>query len=211
LETQSQLFLDKLLRNGHDIVQSGQRMHSNHTDIGKRMTRNRGQRSFTVIAKSSSHHGFVTIPAKAPWTPQTTARTPMAAAASVVPSSDVRASAPVDARRVLPSLIAWEPPSLEPAPVLEPEPPLPRVRRMPVPGTIEDAPRRRGRPRKHPLPVEMPAAVIPPAVARQPEPAPVVAAPRAEPLKAAPRRERPDGSGLRLGERWKRRLPRSCW
>lgn len=179
------------------------------------MTRNRERRSFTVAAKSSGHQGFVSIPAKAPRVPQAAARKPVSLDPWAVPSEAAFASvpsAPVDAepRRILPNLIAWEAPPPEAEPDVAPEPPLPRVRRVTPQGMIEGAPRPRGRPRKVPLPVELPAPVI-----RKPDPAPALAAPSVAPREptpvAASRRDRPESQNLRLGERWKRRLPRSCW
>ncbi|GEP11196.1 DNA-binding protein [Methylobacterium gnaphalii] len=176
------------------------------------MTRNRGRRSFTVAAKSSGQSGFVTIPVKAPRVPQA-ARQAAAPATSAVFSEPVSATAPpadVTPRRILPSLIAWEAPAPEPEAVFTPEPPLPRVRRVTPQGALDDAPRRRGRPRKRPLPVDMA-----PTVMHEPEPAPAapVVSPVAQPTPAtaARRRDQPDGTRLRLGERWKRRLPRACW
>lgn len=176
------------------------------------MTRNRGRRSFTVAAKSSGQSGFVTIPVKAPRAAKA-ARQVSAAPSSAAFSEPAPASASASElmpRRILPSLIAWEAPVPEPEPAFTPEPPLPRVRRITPQGTLDDAPRRRGRPRKHPLPVD-----TAPVVARTPEPEPVpVTAPAVSPVaqaKPAMRRVQPDGVRLPLGERWKRRLPRACW
>jgi hypothetical protein len=175
------------------------------------MSRNRERRSFTVAAKSSGQSGFVTIPVKAPRVPQA-ARQALAPAVSAAFSDPVPAATPpadLSPRRILPSLIAWEAPAPEPEPEYTPEPPLPRVRRVTPQGTLDDAPRRRGRPRKHPLPAE---TVAPVAQAIEPEPIPV-ASPVAQTRPAAPaqRRVQPEGARLRLGERWKRRLPRACW
>ncbi|GEP01807.1 DNA-binding protein [Methylobacterium haplocladii] len=179
------------------------------------MTRNRERRSFTVAAKSSGHQGFVSIPAKAPRVPLPAARKPLALGPWAVPDEVAPAavpSVPADAepRRILPNLNAWEAPAPEPAPEFAPEPPLPRVRRPALQSTLDGAPRRRGRPRKVPLPTETPAPAM-----QEPEPAPVLAAPRVEPPPARPapvsRQARPASETLRLGERWKRRLPRSCW
>ncbi|GLS43716.1 DNA-binding protein [Methylobacterium brachythecii] len=177
------------------------------------MTRYRERRSFTVAAKSSGQSGFVTIPVKAPRAPQA-ARQALAAPTPAAFAELAPAAAPaaeVTPRRVLPSLIAWEAPVPEPEPAFTPEPPLPRVRRATPQGTLEDGPRRRGRPRKHPLPID-----TAPAVERKPEPAPIAAptvspVAQATPAKPALRRVQPDGTRLRLGERWKRRLPRACW
>ncbi len=189
---------------------------ANLKDIRESMPRNRERRSFTVAAKSSGHQGFVSIPAKAPRVPQPTPRKPpalgpWAEAAEVAPAAAPSAIG-TEPRRILPNLNAWEAPAPAPAPDVVAEPPLPRVRRPAPQGTFDGAPRRRGRPRKVPLSPDPPAPAL-----HEPEPVPALAAPRVElaPMRAAPvpapRKARPTSETLRLGERWKRRLPRACW
>ncbi|MFH6786506.1 MULTISPECIES: hypothetical protein [Methylobacterium] len=134
------------------------------------------------------------------------------------------------AKRVLPSLIAPPEPEPEPEAAPEPEPKLPRVRRY---RAAEPAPRRAAGPR--------PAFVWPEdwpdeAPIQTPAPVAVPVAPRIEskiqvPTSQAPKMQAPDAApqgsdageirlrtkrragdeDLRIGQRWKRRLPRVCW
>lgn len=173
------------------------------------MLRNRVRRPFTVEAKSSGQTRHVSIPSKQPRQPQKrTGRTetatlwPALDAGVVVPQPPVE---PVqERRRILPSLIVAEVQELEPEAAIEPEE-LPRVRRVSRPvETPEGAPRRRGRPRK--VIVEQAVEVVEQVAAELPQAA-------AETITTISRR-RPARTGsetLRLGERWKRRLPKVCW
>ncbi|KQQ14281.1 DNA-binding protein [Methylobacterium sp. Leaf123] len=175
------------------------------------MLRNRGRRPFTVEAKSNGQTRFVSIPSKLPREAQK--RAGHAEAAALWPSLEAAASSPrtpsdeaaPEHRRILPSLLVAEVPEPEAEPVIEPEV-LARVRRVAPPSTAPDgAPRRRGRPRKVPIPNAV--AVVEPAVPEPPQPVTETA-----PLVVSRRRsDRPGSETLRLGERWKRRLPRVCW
>lgn len=174
------------------------------------MLRNRGRRPFTVEAKSNGQTRFVSIPSKLPREAQK--RAGHAEAAALWPSLEADApglrtpsdEAAPEQRRILPSLLVAEVPEPEAEPAIEPEV-LPRVRRVSPPSTAsEDAPRRRGRPRKVPIPNTVEA--VEPAAPEPPQPVAETTPPV--------RRRRPDRPGsetLRLGERWKRRLPRVCW
>lgn len=173
------------------------------------MQRNRVRRTFTVEAKSSGQTRHVSIPSKQPREPQkrigrTEAATlwPALDAAAVLPQS---VAAPVQVhRRILRSLLVADVQGLESEPALKPEE-LPRARGVsgPIEAT-EGAPRRRGRRRK--VIVEQAAEVV-----EQLAPEPPQAA--AETVTAISRRrlDRTGSEKLRLGERWKRRLPRVCW
>ena len=173
------------------------------------MLRNKTRRSFTVETKHGLKQGRAIINAKAPRTPREGARSAFAAPSTIhSPKLDALAQAEAgkDAspKRILPSLVTWEASAPEPAPALPPEPPLPRVRRVVPLATTDEAPRRRGRPKKVALdhPVALPAVLAdtPPA----PAPAPV-AAPSMRPVRS----DRSEAAGLARGERWKRRLPRA--
>ncbi|CAO4184711.1 DNA-binding protein [Methylorubrum populi] len=192
------------------------------------MLRNRVRRPFTVEAKASGQTRSVTIPSKQPQEPRKrTGQAEAAAAAARIWSSleaaPTPSAAPVEAhsehRRILPSLLVVEVPEPEPEPVSVPEE-LFRVRRVPAPEPAETAPRRRGRPRKDAARTE---TALPPEATETPAIAPVepdmpefpdMPEPMAETASPLVRRRRPDRTGsetLRLGERWKRRLPRVCW
>lgn len=169
------------------------------------MLRNRVQRPFTVEAKSSGQSRHVSIPSKQPREPHK--RTGRAETATLWPLLDagvVVSQHPVEPvqerRRILPSLIVAE--AQEPA--AEPNE-LPRVRRASRPIEVsEGAPRRRGRPRK--VIVQPAVEVVEQVAAELPQAA-------AETVTTISRR-RPVRTGsetLRLGERWKRRLPKVCW
>lgn len=182
------------------------------------MLRNRVRRPFTVEAKASGQARSITIPSKQPREPRkrTGQDEAAAAAARLWPSFETapaNSPSPVETapehRRILPSLLVVEVQEPEPEPTPEPEE-LFRVRRLPAVEPAETAPRRRGRPRKEAArpdaTVQRDAAVIEPVEPELPRPA----------AEAAPlvRHRRPDRTGsetLRLGERWKRRLPRVCW
>ncbi|TGD97996.1 hypothetical protein [Methylobacterium nonmethylotrophicum] len=130
------------------------------------------------------------------------------------------------AKRVLPSLIAPPEPEPEPAPAPEPEPKLPRVRRY---RAAEPAPRRAGPrpafvwPEDWPDedPIQAPAPIALPAAHKIKAPTiqvPKIQAPRVEAAQApdageirARAKRRTADEDLRVGQRWKRRLPRVCW
>ncbi|KAB1074301.1 hypothetical protein [Methylobacterium planeticum] len=121
--------------------------------------------------------------------------------------------APAEKRRVLPSLLVPEP--VEAEPELPPEPRLPRVRRAAVKTQPVDAQRAKRLPEPVRAEITGRAAAEAQAVlqaAALVQPAPGGAEPAsAEAALARSRRERRGLPGLRAGERWKRRLPRSCW
>lgn len=139
------------------------------------------------------------------------------------------------AKRVLPSLIAPPEPEPEPEAAPEPEPKLPRVRRY---RAAEPAPRRAAGPRPafvwpedwpDEAPIQTPAPIAVPAApridskiqvpthqvpVRQASTVPAgEAAPQAsESGEIRPRAKRRGAEeDLRIGQRWKRRLPRVCW
>ncbi|TFZ57733.1 DNA-binding protein [Methylorubrum sp. Q1] len=174
------------------------------------MLRNRGRRPFTVEAKSNGQTRFVSIPSKLPREAQK--RAGHAEAAALWPSLEAAApsvrtsadEAPPEHRRILPSLLVAEVQEPESEPAIEPEV-LPRVRRVAPPSTTpEGAPRRRGRPRKVPIPNAI-------EVVEQPVPEPPQPVTETTPLVSRRRSDRAGSETLRLGERWKRRLPRVCW
>ncbi|MCJ2047994.1 DNA-binding protein [Methylobacterium sp. J-078] len=178
--------------------------------------RKQTRRSFTVEIKHSITSGRSFIPTKQPRVPRKGKSTDKALA-DPSPAETGRDAAPApglaecaEPRRILPSLIVWEPPQPDPEPEVAHEAPLPRVRRV-VPSLGADGmPRRRGRPRKV-VPEGEPVVVAPP----------VPAPPRIEalvPARAVPvalvrpqRVARPEVAALPRAERWKRRLPRACW
>lgn len=172
------------------------------------MQRDRVRRPFTVEAKSSGQTRHVSIPSKQSREPQkrigrTEATTMWPFDAAVTVTQPV--AEPVqEPRRILPSLIVTEAQEPEPEPTIKPDE-LPRVRRVSQPiEASEGAPRRRGRPRK--VIVQQAAEVVEQVAPEIPE-----AVTETAPI---PSRRRPDRTGsetLRLGERWKRRLPRVCW
>lgn len=172
------------------------------------MQRNRVRRPFTVEAKSSGQTRHVSIPSKQSREPQK--RTGQTEASSLWPfDAAVAAAQPLaepirEHRRILPSLIVSEVQEPEPEPTIKPDE-LPHVRRVSQPiEASEGAPRRRGRPRKV---IVQQAAEMAEQVASEP---PQVVAQTASIVS----RRRPDRTGsetLRLGERWKRRLPQVCW
>lgn len=176
--------------------------------------RNRVRRSFTVEAKTSGQARHVSIPSKLPREPgrrtgKSEAETLWPSLDAIAPASQPPAEAAPEHRRILPSLLVAEVQEPEPEAAVEPEE-LPRVRRVSSPiAPTENAPRRRGRPRKVPVQeaVEVTAEVVEQA-------APKPAQPVAETAPIIVSRRRPDRAGsekLRLGERWKRRLPKACW
>ncbi len=156
--------------------------------------RNVSRRSFTVEVKSTGRRASTIIPTRVAAAPAPVPQTLFSPAAA--PREPV-----AEKRRVLPNLIEPEVPEIEIAP----------------PPVAEDAPPRRprGRPRKHPLPVNaLPMSPLPVARAAivAPEPVVVAAPPPVEAAAPAPaprkRKEMP-GAELPRGERWKtRRLGR---
>ena len=183
------------------------------------MLRNRVRRPFTVEAKATGQNRFVSIPSKLP---SATKRAGPGAAAMPWPPLDPaadtapRAEPAAEQRRVLPNLLVPLPPEPEPEPVLEAEA-LPRVRRVPAPPPSDEAPRRRGRPRKVPVAAAEPAAPAP-AITERPvaERPPIETAAETPPPGSMPaavrlRLSREGSERLSRAERWKRRLPRRCW
>ena len=173
------------------------------------MQRNRIRRTFTVEAKSSGQTRHVSIPSKQPREPHK--RTGRAGATSLWPSLDAAASVPQasaepikEQRRILPSLIVTEVYEPEPEPTIKPEE-LVRVRRVSPPAAaVEGAPRRRGRPGK--VIVQQAVEVVEQAARELPE-----AVTEIVPIISRRRPDRTGSETLRLGERWKRRLPKVCW
>lgn len=193
------------------------------------MLRKQGRRSFTVEVKAGTSGGRTSIPAKPPRVSSKVARAATSAGSAATLFAEEVFRSPEDARfpegagspdgtkaepsrRVLPSLIVWEPPASEAEPEPVREEPLPRVRRvLPAQGP-EEAPRRRGRPRK-----VVPALVMPDEVPQEPSAEPA-RPPVPERMAAVAPVSVPVTRGARIGalglsraERWKRRLPRACW
>lgn len=173
------------------------------------MQRNRVRRTFTVEAKSSGQTRHVSIPTKQPREPQK--RIGRTEATTLRPALDAAAAAPQSVaapvqehRRILPSLLVADVQEPESEPAIKPEE-LPHARGVSrsIEAT-EGALRRRGRRRK--VIVEQAAEVV---EQLAPEPPQAVA----ETVTAITRRrlDRTGSEKLRLGERWKRRLPRVCW
>ena len=172
------------------------------------MQRNRVRRPFTVEAKSSGQTRHVSIPHKQSREPQkrigrieATTMWPFGAAVTVTQpvAEPIR-----EHRRILPSLIVTEAQEPEPEPAIKPDE-LPRVRRVSQPiEASEGAPRRRGRPRK--VIVQQAAEVVEQVALEMPE-----AVTETTTIISRRRQDRTGSETLRLGERWKRRLPRVCW
>jgi hypothetical protein len=118
------------------------------------------------------------------------------------------ASKAKEPRRILPSLIAWEPSKPESDPQVLPEDPLPRVRRAVMPQNADNALSRKDRPE---TPTPEPEDAIP----AQPEalPTQTLVPVQAVSVKAAraDRSARAEEVVLPRAERWKRRLHRACW
>ena len=146
--------------------------------------------------------------------------TPITIEAEAPRVAEPRAPEP-EKRRVLPSLLAPEPEPVaaEPESAFAAEPRLPRVRRIaakPWPQAQPTWAQAEARAAAD-APLVHAKILVSPA---QPAPSahelgstgPGIAEPgSAEPAAARLRRERRGMPGLRAGERWKRRLPRSCW
>lgn len=178
----------------------------------RRMLRSRVRRSFTVEVKSKSRQAPAwpepPSPSSVDWAaldPASFAPKPADPApkpADPAPKAAVPAEKP---RRILPSLIVAEPEPEPDMPAETREPRLPRVRRVKPPQARPEAPQAE---RSWSFAdIEDAELESPEPVAAQheaPRPAPVAAPAR---KLAAPRNAEP---ALRPGERWKRRLPRSC-
>ena len=187
------------------------------------MTRNRVRRPFAVEVKQRGRSASASADQQTPsglWgtidlaeepvrpsvsTKTTTKITPPRITAPAMLGAASAALAKAEIRRVLPSLIA-PPPEPDEPPADEVEPRLPRVRRVVVRKATRaaaPAPRPDAAPAS-PAPIEPPRpAARPPQVADGPA---RIVAPR--PARARPGRP---PETLRIGERWKRRLPRVCW
>jgi hypothetical protein len=183
------------------------------------MLRKQTRRSFTVEIKYSPPSGRSAIPAKPPQAPRKGKHlaSPTPSLASLFEQKAIPASITGDAvepRRILPSLIVWEPSAPEPEIVVQPEAPVPRVRRPVPPQEADQAPRRRGRPLKlklEPEPAaETPTPILLERMRAHPE-SPGSSQAMSETPARPPRTARIEGSGLPRAERWKRRLPRACW
>lgn len=184
------------------------------------MLRKQARRSFTVEIKQSSTSGRSFIPIKPP---QALGKgkylaSPTSSSASVFEQKTLLTSVTGEAtepRRILPSLIVWEPSAPEPEFDVQPEVPLPRVRRaVPLQEAAKEAPHRRGKPPKlklEPEPAVETAIVIhDEPVLLRPEGSVSSGSLPKTPVPS-PRNTRPDTAGLSRAERWKRRLPRACW
>lgn len=181
--------------------------------------RKQARRSFTVEIKHSTTSGRSFIPTKSPQGRESGKHlaSPSPSWASVFEEKAASASVTGEAaepRRILPSLIAWEPSAPKREFDRQPEPPMPRVRRAVALQEAAEAPRRRGRPPKlklEPEPVAETAILIPsgPMLPVPERPVSSQVAPVA--LVRHPRSARIEGAGLPRAERWKRRLPRACW
>jgi hypothetical protein len=193
------------------------------------MTRNRARPSFTVEIKRTRNSPLVAAPGESPRlpseTPKPAARNLWAGtglieeataatqsgrfddpAPALPPARAPAAASAAPSRRVLQSLIL--PP--EPPPPPEPEPgeeeePMYRIRRR---RPAAPRPASTGFVWPEDWPDEPPVAAAPAPVPAPPAPAPVaLAAVRTEAEAPRPKRREDD---LRVGERWKRRLPRYC-
>jgi hypothetical protein len=183
------------------------------------MLRKPARRSFTVEIKHSTASKQSFIPPKPPRGLSTAKRPPNPMLASTLASKE-RVISPVsgpagapEPRRILPSLIAWEPSKTELELKVQPEPPLPRVRRVAPAQTVDEVPPCSGEPLEaglEPSTATETARSIhsvptPPRLegfASSPSTVTPISNPRGARLKAA---------GLSRAERWKRRLPRACW
>jgi hypothetical protein len=173
------------------------------------------RRSFTVEIKQGATSGRTFIPTRSPQSEDKSRRvaSPAAELLSVFgskvvsPSSDAKVDEP---RRILPSLIAWKPSEPESEPEAQLEPQLPRVRRVATAETNGGVPRRKGRPRKAEATVEPAISDQSVSIASCSEVS-VLSSAIPVALVRSHRSARPDVTGLRRAERWKRRLPRACW
>lgn len=177
--------------------------------------RKQGRQSFTVEVKTGPMGSRTSIPAKPSRVPRKGMRavdpaSPIAAVFAQEVFRPLESGKAETSRRILPSLIAWEPAAPEAEPELVREPPLPRVRRVLPAPVAEEAPRRRGRPRKVATPVltDPDIARAAPTESTNHSPSAPVAAVAEMPVRRSPRIE---AAGLSRADRWKRRLPRACW
>lgn len=177
--------------------------------------RKQTRRSFTVEIKHSPLSGRTSIPAKPRQVPEQAKRLtdPVPALLSVFePRAMSTADAPKakETRRILPSLVAWQPSEPASASQVIPEAPLPPVRRVVTHPRISDSSPPTDRPQ-----TPAPEAAIEAAIEARPE---LPHAHNLEPVQPTPvsftradRSVRVEGAVLPRGERWKRRLPRACW
>lgn len=169
------------------------------------MSRNRVRRSFTVETKVRGRQAPAFLPVRAPLLENVPER-PAHRLFEAVPAPSAERPEP---RRILPNLIPAPAVEPEPEPVHAAEPRLPRVRRVALRRAKAEA-----EPAVQPKPKARPEAAKPRPAAKV-VPAPVASAPADVPpprvAEQAPRRSRREGEDLRIGERWKRRLPRVCW
>ena len=184
------------------------------------MLRKQARRSFTVEIKHSTTSGRSFIPIKPP---QALGRgkhlaSPTSSSASIFEQKASLTSVTGEAaepRRILPSLIVWEPSAPEPEFDVQPEAPLPRVRRAgPLQEAAKEAPHRRGKPpqlKLEPEPAAETAIVIHDEPVRPRPEGSVSSGSLPKTPVPSPRNTRPDAAGLSRAERWKRRLPRACW
>lgn len=117
-------------------------------------------------------------------------------------------------RRILPSLIAWEPSAPELEFDRQPEPPMPRVRRAVSLQEVPEGSRRRGRPPKLKLEPKLAAETAIPIPSEPMLPAPESPmSSQVAPVRLVrhSRSAQIEGAGLPRAERWKSRLPRACW
>ena len=184
------------------------------------MTRNRVRRSFTVEVKSrsrlaSSVHEAPKSSSPPPsvlWAGTDLSRELARLAEAPVAIAD-RAPAQkvvekIEARRVLPSLLAAEPITVEPAPAPVREPRLPRVRRVSERTKVQpkldavSAPANSAASRSRPLAGKTGDRASPVGPVLNAAPVAVLRTMKARrKVEPAPK----------AGERWKRRLPRACW
>lgn len=171
------------------------------------MSRNRVRRSFTVETKARGRQAPAFLPVRAALLENKSERS----ASRLFEAATTPCAERPEPRRILPSLISPPVAEPEPEPVREVEAPLPRVRRVAV---------RQSKPKLEAEPKAQPRAAkaLPVAAAKVPSaPAAASVQPAMLPLRTAeaadraPRRPRRESEDLRLGERWKRRLPRVCW
>lgn len=183
----------------------------------ERTLRKQVRRTFTVEFKHNALLGRSVIPAKPPRDLERTKRPTSAAPSSGTMLADKAAAAlgraqASERRRVLPSLIDWN--LSEPEPEVQPDPPLPRVRRVaPTRSVDETLPDNSG---ASGVEVELGPAgetgrsVRPASISPRSEIAEPSEATPAAPL-AKTRSARSNAAELSRAERWKRRLPRVCW
>lgn len=200
--------------------------------IIRRMLRSRVRRSFTVEVKSKNRHSLSwpddPTPAPLNWAALDPAPETPSPFDTVWPDQAAAPAPPVPAekpRRILQSLILAEPEPEVAEPVIERELRLPRVKRVKPPQMRSESPRAEaGRSDQARSEMVRPDAIwsfadiadasSEPAVAAPAIPAPPVTA--VAPVASAPAvmrrptKSRSTEPALAPGQRWKRRLPRSC-